>query len=157
MQKSLPNIIASVVFLILGAFWLIVAFSMPGSSGSNVFGNSRTFPQIVSIIIIIVSIIQLVCQVTAAVKSGSKEDKDNDNSVVTPKQTYVNIIILIVLIALYCLIVNFLTYLPATILLLGAAMWIFGVRNKGIFILVATLFPVLLLVVFRYLLEVPLP
>lgn len=157
MQKSLPNIVASAAFLILGVFWLMTSFSLPAGSGTSVYGNSRTFPQIIAAIIIIVATIQLIGQIRTAVKSPGKEDKAEDISAAASRQMLVNAIGLIAVTLLYILSVNLLTYLPATILLLGATMWIFGVRKKGIFLSVAVLFPAVLLVVFRYLLVVPLP
>lgn len=157
MRKFLPEIITSAAFLLLGVIWLITSFTLPGSTGTNVFGNPRTFPQIIAVIIIIVAAIQLIGQICQSSKGQSKEGQADALSTSLPKKTYINLIALITVTLIYILSVGYLTYLPATVLLLGASMWIFGVRKKGIIITIAVLCPATLLAVFRYLLVVPLP
>lgn len=56
MKKIIQNTAASLAFFILGLFWLASSFSIKvGSAAVSQGGTPRTVPQIVSVVLILVS------------------------------------------------------------------------------------------------------
>lgn len=153
-KKDLSQILMTLAFLVLGLLWLFVSFSLPNDSVALVFGSPRTFPQIISCLIIFVSLIQLRQQLLALRKTHRESATSSTSDV---RHLNWRIPVLIAATASYILLIQVAGFLPATIVLLGTALWIYGYRNKLVGIFLVILFPAALLLIFRYLLKVPLP
>ena len=140
------------------------SLKLPGSTGGmRVFGNPRTFPILVSSIIILISSIHLMTEVVKARKAQkspvgtdeSAEEGAESSSVL--KKGWIRIVLLILVIVAYILLLDVITYLPASILTLAAVFLIFGNKNMKVVVPLTVLLPLFLFLVFRYVLKVPLP
>ncbi len=136
----------------LGAFALSVAWAIltsrlklnPGSSSVNL----KTFPTVVTGLMIVCSGIVCVKDFLAARKAESTALSAKDIARVAA---------LILLMAVYSLCLEILGFVISTIILMLAAMLIYGNKNKFVIIAVSILLPVALKLLFQYGLKIMLP
>ena len=163
-KQLFSNIAAAAAFFALGAFWYAKSYSIKVTAmNSSISGSPRTFPQIISVLIMAVSIILIVESLIKEVKripdteaNGKVNSKEGEAEGRLWKP-YVGVTVVILASILYCAFISKITYLPASILFMAVVCWFFEIRKPLRLILLSILVPGLLYVVFRYLLVVPLP
>lgn len=164
-QKKLMigNLAAAIGFFALGAFWYAKSYAIKVTAlNSSVSGSPRTFPQIVSVLMMAVALILITESLIRGLKKApaQTEDAQGHNSPAEGEKVwkpYVGVAVVILASILYCMFISKITYLPASILLMALVCWCFEIRKPLPLILLSVLVPGLLFVVFRYLLIVPLP
>lgn len=157
------NIAAAAGFFALGAFWYAKSYAIKVTAlNSSVSGSPRTFPQIVSVLMMAVSLILIAESLIKGLKKApaQADDAQAQSSAAEGEKVwkpYVGVAVVILASILYCVFISKITYLPASILLMAVVCWCFEIRKPLPLILLSVLVPGLLFVVFRYLLVVPLP
>lgn len=156
MKKIIQNAAAALAFLILGLFWFINSFSIKvGSAAVSQGGTPRTVPQIVSVVLLLVSASILAENLLRAFKArgGGAGDAGERESL----KRFLGVAVIAAAAVLYCLFIGKVGYLPATVVLMGVVAWCFEVRRPVQLAVISLLTPTLLYIVFRFLLVVPLP
>ena len=159
MKKIIQNTAASLAFLILGLFWLASSFSIKvGSAAVSLGGTPRTVPQIVSVVLILVSASILAENLLRAFQArGRDAGMAEEAGEREPLTRFIGVAVIGAAAVLYCLFIGKVGYLPATVVLMGIAAWCFEVRKPAQLATISLLTPTLLYAVFRFLLVVPLP
>lgn len=160
-KKTLHDLIAAAAFLALGIFWLIKSYSIKVSASAASFGTTpRTVPQIISVLVILVAFLLMAETLIKGIKLKREREKEPNTEEIIVKESamrFVCVAVLVVSALLYCIFVEKLTYLPASILLMAVAGWCFEIKKPLPLLLLSVITPTVLFVVFRYLLSVPLP
>ena len=136
----------------LGAFalsvaWAILTSQLKASSGSSGV-NLKTFPTIITGIMI-------VCSGIVCVKDFL-EARRSESSALSVKDI-ARVVALILLMAAYTLCLEALGFVISTAVLMVAAMFIYGNKNKLVIFAVSILLPVALKLLFQYGLKILLP
>lgn len=157
MKKYLGELLAPLVFLALGVFWLVKSYSIKLSSASvDLGGTPRTVPQIVSVLMIAVAVLLIAEIVIKAIKEG-KADTAADSGEKSGVKNILKVVLVIVTSFLYCVFLKTLTFVPASVIAMLVVCLCFGIKKPLPLLLTSVGVPGLLFVVFRYLLMVPLP
>lgn len=164
MNKTIHNLIAAVAFFAIGAFWLIKSFAIKVSTTGTANTTARTFPQIVSVLIMIVAALLIVETVIHGLKARKSEPEESASEeqaeAVQPKESikrFIGVAVVFVVAVLQCVFIDTLTYLPTTIVLMAVVAWCFEIRKPLPLVLISVITPTALYVVFHILLAVPLP
>lgn len=159
MKKIIQNAAAALAFLILGLFWFINSFSIKvGSAAVSQGGTPRTVPQIVSVVLLLVSASILAENLLRAFKArGGGAGDAGDAGERESLKRFLGVAVIAAAAVLYCLFIGKVGYLPATVVLMGVVAWCFEVRRPVQLAVISLLTPTLLYIVFRFLLVVPLP
>lgn len=158
MKKTVNELIAASAFLALGVFWFVESFSVKVTAlNSSVAGTPRTYPQIVSILIIVVAAIMIAELLIRLFRERRAVNDNAENSTKESPKRFLGVLIVVAASILYCVFIDTLTYLPASIILMAVVAYCFEIRKPLPLILLTVLVPAILFVVFRYLLVVPLP
>lgn len=153
MKKYLNlNIFVPLGLIALGAAWLKMAFDMGGAGigDASVWGTGATFPKFLLSIFIVLNVWILIVELLKASKAEAKETGEKDKGAL-------RVVLMMAIIFVYTLLLPIITYIPATILLLFAAMWLFQERRPLLLIGMPVGFTVALYLVFTFALKISLP
>lgn len=152
-KKMYGELAASGAFLILGVFWLLYSSTIKITAyNSSVAGTPRVYPQIVSVLVIAVSLIAIAEQLYRLCKL-----KDETAGPKESLKRFLGVAIVTVVATLYCVFITKITYLPATMILSVVVAYSFEIRKPVPLALLSLVMPAALFFLFRYLLVVPLP
>ncbi len=157
MKKYLGELLAPLVFLALGVFWLVKSYSIKLSSASvDLGGTPRTVPQIIAVLIIAVALLLIAEIIIKAIRAGKAVPSENGGERSNAK-SLIKVAVVIVTAFLYCLFLKKLTFVPASVIAMLVVCLCFGIKKPLPLLLTSVGVPGVLFVVFRYLLMVPLP
>ncbi|MCI7742455.1 MAG: tripartite tricarboxylate transporter TctB family protein [Clostridiales bacterium] len=157
-KKTIENIIAAAAFLVLGVFWYAKSLTIKlTSAAASLGGTPRTIPQIISVLLILVSAVLIIETVICERKERKTAAAGSEPAPKEPLKRFLGVAVVLAAAILYCLFIDTITYLPASIVLMAIVAWCFEIRKPLPLILLTVLTPTILYVVFRYLLSVPLP
>lgn len=147
LQRVGIDTITGVVFLLFALYWNTLINGLPAKTRLARYG-AAFFPRIIVFGIIIISIILIIRDLG----SRSKKDEFSLN-----KRGALKVLLLIIAITIYSLIMTTLGYILSTIIVLAFVLWLFGLRNKLVLILISISFSVMINYFFQVLLQLPLP
>ncbi len=149
MQRLSLGFLVSGAFFLISVAWLGYTNTMPFSSSVTSFGGPGTFPFIVLSIMAVGS---------AAVTVGEflKMRRERSGSLASPGG-FVRVASLLLVAVAYVTVIEFVSYIPATVFLILSALLLFGVRNTIVLASVSLVFPVTVYLLFQLLLQVQLP
>lgn len=139
--------IIGVVFLLFALYWNTLINGLPAKVRLTRYG-AAFFPRIIVFGIIIISIVLIIRDF------GNRSEKNKFN---LNKCGALKVLLLVTAIIIYSLIMPIVGYMLSTIIVLAFALWLFGLRNKLVLILVSVSFPVMINYFFQVLLRLPLP
>lgn len=153
MKKYLNlNIFVPLGLIIVGIAWLKLAFDMGGAGigDASVWGTGGTFPKFLLSIFVVLNVWILIVELLKASKAEAKETGEKDKGAL-------RVVLMMAIIFAYTLLLPIITYIPATILLLFAAMWLFQERRPLLLVCVPVGVSVVLYLVFTFALKISLP
>lgn len=136
------NWIYSTLMVLVAIFFFVFS--------ANFEGNARLWPKLFSIILILLST-GLIIETTIK----AKHHKQKVNTMNLRKNLYVIYIAIIMLI--YLLIMRIIGFLVLTPIFVGIVLWILNYRKVKTIILLSTTFTIAILIVFQFMLNIPLP
>lgn len=150
MKRISLSFFVSAVFFLISLIWLKLAYMLPFKANVSSFGGPGTFPFIVLCIMVAGSFIVTAGELLKMLRNG-------DGKPLAQTRDYLRVAALLATAVAYVILIEFAGYLPSTILLLFAALLLFGERNKLVLAGVSILFPSAIYLLFKVILEVQLP
>ena len=153
MKKYLNlNIFVPLGLIALGIAWMKLALDMGGAGigDASVWGTGATFPKFLLTIFIVLNVWILIVELLKASKAEAKEAGEKDKGTL-------RVVLMLVILFAYTLLLPIITYIPATILLLFATLWLFEERKPLLLICMPVGFTLALYAVFTFALKISLP
>lgn len=160
-RKKISEAAMYAVIAIIGCllyFYLIPTQIPQRSSWSgDVVFSSRTFPNIIAIVMMVTAAIGAVKEILAAVKTRPEEgEADSGNTTAREARQALLVALFYGIILAYAVLFSHAGYLVATAIMIPAVLWLMGSRKPWQYIAVYG-FAAIIYAVFRFLLKVPLP
>ena len=149
MKNSTLCVVVSVLFFVVCVGWLLLCLSLPFRTTSTLTGGPGTFP-FLALSIMTAGFGYIV------VKEYAKMRRGDDTQGMNPASCK-RVLLFFAVIVAYVMLIEFMGYIPATVLLLLASLLLFGERDRRVLVVVPLLFPAALWLLFQRLLEVQLP
>jgi hypothetical protein len=148
MKKFTLEILVLFGFFLIGIAGFIQCLNMISETSKSPLGNSATFPIILFIFLIIISVLLIVT---------SLREKKKSAEICIYKENIGRILVLILASTAYLFGTSVISYIPRTIILLGITLWLFGLRRRGLFIVIMFVTPFILHGIFVIIFKIQIP
>lgn len=148
-----PKVYVPIALTILSVIWLIFARQLPSSSSVTTFAGPSTFPTLVLVIMLVCSLVVSIQEVRAAAQQAPDEDAPDRLLPIDIKR----IAGFVIAIFAYVFVLDLVTFIPATIVLLVLLLLLFGQRKPLVLIAVPVGFTLAIYAIFEFALKIDLP
>lgn len=151
LKKISMDTIVAFALVLTGIIWLGMCAELSEDSITSQYSKPSTYPMILAVLLIILSFSLIIRNLFLTKVAESNQKKGLDI------KSFIPVILLIVLSLLYVSVVKIFGYIATTVVFLVATMLLFGERKILTLISVGIAVPLLLYIVFYYMLQVQLP
>ena len=149
LKKISLDTIIGIALMLAGLYWLTLCAELSADSVTSQYTKPSSYPTALAILLVLLSAL-LVLRNLFFTKSTQSSGK-------TAFENMIPVILMIALSGLYVNVVDIFGYIISTVVFLIATMFLFGERKILTMLLVGIIVPVLLYLIFYYLLQVQLP
>jgi putative tricarboxylic transport membrane protein len=150
MKKLTLTFVVALVLFFGGIGWLTLAWQLPHRTSITTMAGPRTFPVVILIVLVIFSGLLAVVEFKK-IRAGAVESFGFE------KGDLKSILMIVIAAFLYLMVLNTVGYIVSTASLIAVLFWLFGFRNKVVFVVLVVTFPFLLFFVFQIIMKIPLP
>ena len=142
-----------IIFVVLGILLLVVVIPTQIKYVDGAYPQPRFFPQLISSLLIVLGI----ALSAGGIKKKKKMPEDEQETYNFKWKVVRLVLFTLLILVVYVALLNFIPYLPATMIALAVLMVAYGQRNKWKIIGVAILLPIIIYVGLTYGLKLRLP
>ncbi len=153
LNESKADKILGVFFTVLGLVLLVFIIPWQIAYVEGGYPQPRFFPNIIAGLMVVLGICLFV---TGLRKDKNTKLEDQETYTFVPRETRL-VLLTLLIVVIYVAALNFISYIPATMIFLAVMMLLYGQRKPLRIILVAVILPIIIYLGFTYGLQLRMP